>query len=66
MVYNFELVCGRGGSVALAFLYNVLLNVGNLLLLLGLGCHLTRILHEVVQRKLTFKKGFDNHRNIFI
>lgn len=27
--HNLELICGRGGLVALAFLYDVLLNVGN-------------------------------------
>lgn len=37
MIYNFELISGRGSLVALPFLYNVPLNVGNLLLLLGLG-----------------------------
>lgn len=52
--------------MALPFLCDVPLHVGKLLLPLGVGCNPAGVLHEVVQWKLTFKKVFDTHQNIFI
>lgn len=54
MVYNFELVCGRGGLEALSFLINIPLYLGNLLLPLRLDP--MRVLGVVVEGKLTFRK----------